>query len=161
MIAIADHRVGVRPDPRKRRKSDNRRPPDEEVASITQWLRQHTQRIEKGERVITYRQLRSLLAQFGFGIANAGQNQAEIVRDEVRETGIIFRRQETVQVRVGYIGYRDEGTDIPKSELKRIRQMCNLTEADGVDSTAFYSTGIVVDAVLNRYRKVLQRLARN
>jgi hypothetical protein len=45
-------------------------------------------------------------------------------------------------------------------DLKRLRQMCKLTEADGVDTDAFYSDTAVVDAFVNRYRTVLRRLAR-
>ena len=48
----------------------------------------------------------------------------------------------------------------PKSDLKKIRELCELTEERGVDSRVFYSTGVVVDAFVCRYWRVLHRLAR-
>ena len=156
MIALADHRFGLRDG----RKTDGRRSADEEVDAIYKWLRPNADKIERGERVITYRQLRKALGQFNITIDVASGNQADLFRHEPRVVGVFRRRQETVRVKIGTIGYRDEGTDIPKSEVKRIRELCGLTEDKGVDSRSFYSTGVVVDAFVCRYRRVLQRLAR-
>ena len=104
--------------------------------------------------------MRPALAQFGISIETVEGNRAELVRYEDRPVGLLRRRLERVRLRIGGIGYRDEGTDIPKSEIKRIRSMCGLTEEEGVDSHAFYSTGVVVDAFICRYRRALHRLAR-
>jgi hypothetical protein len=66
---------------------------------------------------------------------------------------------ERVQVKIGTFGYRNEGADIPKSDIKRIRVMCGLREEEGVDSRAFYSQRVVIDAFICRYRRALHRLA--
>jgi len=158
MLAIADHRLGIREDDRT---TDGvRRSSDEEVQAIYRWLRPYAEKIERGERVITYRQLRKALGQFSITIEVTSGNQAELVRYEQRTVGIFRKRQEKIRVKFGNIGYRDEGTDIAKSEIKRIRELCGLTEGKGVDSRSFYSTGVVVDAFVCRYRRVLHRLAR-
>jgi death-on-curing protein len=146
MLAIADHRLGIRAD--------------DEVQAIYRWLRQSASRIERGERVLTYRQLRQALGQFNIEVEVVGGNRAELVRYEERPAGILRRHTERVRVKIAGIGYRDEGTDIPKSEIKKIREVCALDEQQGVDSRAFYSTGVVVDAFVCRYRRVLHRLAR-
>jgi death on curing protein len=159
MIKIADHRFGLREDRRRDRNVGTRRSPDDEVQAIYKWLRERAQRIERGERVITYRQLRQALNQFNIEVEVMDANRAELVRYEERKTGLLRRRTERVQVKIAIIGYRDEGTDIPKSEIKRIREVCGLTEDKGVDSRAFYSTGVVVDDFICRYRRVLHRLA--
>jgi len=156
MLAIADHRLGVRND----QNTGARRPSDEEVDAIYKWLRPYARKIDRGERVITYRQLRKALGQFNITIEVVSGNQAELVRLETRAAGIFRNRQKTVPVKVANIGYRDEGTDVPKSEVKRIRELCGLTEALGVDSRSFYSTGVVIDDFVCRYRRVLHRLAR-
>jgi death-on-curing protein len=157
MLAIADHRLGIHDV----RKGDGvRRSADEEVHAIYRWLRTYANKIERGERVITYRQLRKALAQFSITIEVGSGNQAELVRYEQKVVGFFTRREERVRIRIGTIGYRDEGTDIPKSEVKRIRELCGLTEDKGIDSRSFYSTGIVVDAFVCRHRRVLHRLAR-
>jgi len=159
MLAIADHSVGIRGDSRLRR-SGRRRPADEEVNAIYSWLRRRGERIDRGERVLSYRQLRQVLGQFNVAIEVDRANHADLVRYEERAVGVLRRRRERVRVKIGSIGYRNEGTEIPKSEMKRIREMCALTEEDGVDSRAFYSTGIVVDDFVCRYRRVLRRLAK-
>ncbi len=157
MLAIADHRLGIRDG----QKTDGvRRSSDDEVSAIYRWLRPYAGKIERGERVISYRQLRKALAQFNITIEVTSGNQAELVRYEQRTVGLFRSRQERVRVKIGTIGYRDEGTDIPKSEVKRIRELCGLTEDKGVDSRSFYSTGVVVDNFVCRYRRVLHRLAR-
>lgn len=161
MIAIADHKLASEKDRRRRGEEAGRPSPDEEVQSIFRWLRERAERIERGERVITYRQLRQALAQFNIEVAVVDANRAELARFEERMSGLPFlRKAQRVRVKLATVGYRDEGTDIPKSELKRIRELCGLTEQKGVDSRAFYSTGVVVDAFICRYRRVLQRLAK-
>lgn len=159
MIAIADHTLGLRDDHRHRTTKRARRSADDEVQAIYRWLRQGAKHIERGERVLSYRQLRRALAQFSIELEVTGSNRATLVRYEERTSGLLRRRTERVRVKIADTGYRDEGTDIPKSEMKRIREACGLTEANGVDSHAFYSTGVVLDAFICRYRRVLLRLA--
>ena len=77
------------------------------------------------------------------------------------EPPTFFRRHpRPVKKRLGAIGYRDEGTEVSFRDLKQLRQVCGLTEADGVDSDAFYDGTAVIDAFVNRYRTVLRRLAK-
>lgn len=156
MVAIADHRMGLREDSRL---GDGQRSADGEVSAIYKWLRERARRIERGERVITYRQLRHALGQFDIEVEISGSNRATLYRD-VEQPGGVFRRAKLVRTKIGDIGYRDEGTDIAKSEMKHIRRLCGLTEEDGVDSHAFYSKGVVVDDFVCRYRRVLRRLAK-
>jgi death-on-curing family protein len=159
MIAIADHQLAFEKDRRRRAVGAGRPSPDEEVESIYRWLRERAPRIERGEKVITYRQLRQALAGHGIEVEVVDGNRADLVRYEDRTTGFLRRRTERVRVRLGTVGYRNEGTALSKSEMKAIRQVCGLTEERGVDSRAFYSTGVVVDTFVCKYRRVLQRLA--
>ena len=154
MLAVAGHTIA------RRRDDKNRHDSDDEVEALAKWIRKHTEKVTRGEHPITYRQLRRILAGYGFHIENAGQNSADLVVYEEVRTGLIIRRTERRRRRLASIGYRDEGTVISKSEVKKIRSICGLSEADGVDSTMFYSSGDVIDAFVNRYRKVLRRLAR-
>lgn len=161
MIAIADHKLASEKDRRRRGEEAGRPSPDEEVQSIHRWLRERAERIERGERVITYRQLRQALKQFNIEVQVVDANRVELVRFEERASGLpFFRKTQRARVKLGTVGYRDEGTDIAKSELKKIREMCGLTEEKGVDSRSFYSSGVVVDDFVCRYRRVLHRLSR-
>jgi hypothetical protein len=61
---------------------------------------------------------------------------------------------------MGRIGYRNEGTEVSYKDIRTVREMCGLTEKDGVDSDAFYHGADVVDSFINKYRTLLRRLGR-
>ncbi|MCA1563402.1 MAG: Fic family protein, partial [Acidobacteria bacterium] len=52
MLAIADHSIGLRPDPRRRDRPVPRRKADEEVAAVKSWLTDRVERVRRGERVL-------------------------------------------------------------------------------------------------------------
>jgi death on curing protein len=153
MLSIADHKLIKKPNERHDIS-------DDEVEAIARWLRKRTAKVSKGERPITYRQLRRILSGYGIEMENAGQNQAELVRYKNERVGIFKKRTERRRHKVATIGYRDEGTQLSKGEVKNIRELCGLTEADGVDSNMFYASGEIIDSFVNNYRKLLRRLAR-
>lgn len=62
--------------------------------------------------------------------------------------------------RIGSIAFPGETRLVGLSKIKQVRRMCQLTEADGVESSAFYGGADVVDVFINEYRTVLRRLAR-
>lgn len=154
MIAVAGHTITRQADGKKRVNSD------EEVEALAKWLRKRSEKVTRGEHPITYRQLRHTLSNYGFYLENAGGNSADLVEYEKVTKGLFRKRIEKRRRRIASIGYRDEGTVISKSEVKKVRRLCKLSEADGVDSTMFYSSGAVIDAFVNKYRKALRRLAR-
>jgi death-on-curing family protein len=160
MIAMADHTIGQRPDPRKKDKALPRRSADEEVAAIAEWLEKRVQPVKRGERPITYRQLRQNLAAFGCELGEIASNRIEVLKVEQQTTGLLRRTIRTVKRRVGWIGHRNEGTEVSIKDLKDLRRMCKLCEEDGVDADAFYNHTAVIDAFVNRYRRVLRRLAK-
>lgn len=153
MLALADHKLVKRQD-------GKRDMSDQEVEALSKWLRNRSARLSTGERPITYRQLRRILTGYRIEIENAGQNHAELARYEDVPAGLFRREVKRRRNRIATIGYRDEGTQLSKAEVKKIREICHLTEADGVDSNMFYSSGEIVDSFVNRYRKVLRRLAK-
>ena len=59
--AVATHTLGVRPDPRNKRRKYTEREADEEVAAIAVWLKRYARAYERGERILTYKQLRKVL----------------------------------------------------------------------------------------------------
>ncbi len=145
MIAIADHCFGIREG---RKTSGVCRSSDEEATGGCARAPPRS-----GERGIIYRQRRKALGQFTIAIEITAGNQADLVRYEQRVVGIFRKREGKVRVKIGTIGYGDEGTDIPKSEVKRIRELCALTQTDGWTSVVLFHGRC-------RYRRVLQRLAR-
>jgi death-on-curing family protein len=160
MLSVADHTISGKPDPRKRADTERRKTADEEVQAMYDFLRKRAIRIESGERVITYRQLRRILGRFSFLLENVGPNQAEVVRYQERSVGLFIKRQQTQRVLLVKIGYRDEGTEVPKREISAVRKACGLSEKEGIDSRAFYTFEATIDEFVNKYRRVLRNLAR-
>ncbi len=160
MIAIADHRVGTRTSPRQDEKP---RPPadsDLEVERIARWIRERAVKINNDDRAITYRQLRQVLSRFNVELEPGNANHATLYRLVDTKDGLIRRRAVVERRYIGDVGYRDEGTEVARSEVKKIRKLCRLTAEHGVDAKSFYESGLVVDAFVRRYGRVLRRLAR-
>lgn len=160
ILAVANHTLGVREDPRRPDKTPLHRKSDEEVEAIADWLSRRISRVVRGERQLTYRELRRLLENFGFHLVKPYRNYIDIVRYEDRRTGLLRRRVERVAKRVGSMGWPGEHEVVGIGEIKRVRRLLGLTEADGVDSGSFYDRAAVIDAFVNRYRTLLRRLAR-
>jgi death-on-curing protein len=160
MLSVADHTIGLRGDPRRHDGGHSRRRADDQVDAISGWLKRRVQEVKRGDKPIAFRNLRQILVGFGFEFGTISSNKVEVMRVEIQKPSLLRREAREVRRRVGWIGYRDEGTDVSVKDLKDIRRMCYLTEADGVDSDAFYNGTAVVDSFVNRYRTVLRRLAR-
>jgi death-on-curing protein len=160
MLSIADHSIGLRHDSRRKDKTPTRRSADEEVKAIAEWLAKRVQEVRRGEKPITYRHLRQALAAFQYELGTIDSNRVEVVKVETEKPTLLRRHPRTVRKRVGWIGYRNEGTEVSIKDLKAVRRMCKLTEADGVDTDAFYNHSAVVDSFINQYRTVLRRLAK-
>jgi len=162
MVSLADHDfMTQRVPPRARaRLGKVRLHSDEQVRELTEWLNARVERVRRGERPVTYRELRPLLKRHGYVLGTIGSNSIEVCREVPVRKGV-FKREERVELKpVSRIGYRNEGEEISMKTIKQLRKMCRLTEADGVDADAFYAGADVIDAFVNRYRTVLRRLAK-
>lgn len=159
MVATAAH--GLRPsDPRKKAPAHTRPDPDQEVATIARWLEKRCRGIVVGERPITFRQLRRLLETRGFSLVHPKGNSIEVVKYERVRVGFLKKREEVREKHIMTIGYPGDNKFVSIGAIKQVRRVCNLTEADGVDSRAFYDEEAVVNAFVCRYAKILKKLAR-
>ena len=153
MLSIASHTL-VKARGKQRVSSD------EEVQSLASWISDRTRGIKHGERIITYRQLRSILKRHGIDLENPQGNYIDVVRYETVQRGFIFKRPEYVRRRLMNIAYPRDGAVVGKTILKGIREKCGLRDADGYDSDAFYDAATSVDVFVAQYRGTLRRLAR-
>jgi death-on-curing protein len=145
----------------RRRLGELRFDSDHQVAELARWLEPRTERVRRGERPITYRQLRPLLQRHGYVLGDPVRgNQIPVLREEQRKTGVLRRETKVTLKPIGRIGYRNEGETVSVKTMKEIRRLCRLTEEDGVDSVAFYDGSEVIDSFVNQYRTVLRRLAK-
>jgi death on curing protein len=144
----------------RRRAGTTRYDADHQVAELSKWLSARVDRVTRGERPITYRQLRQVIKQHGYVFGQIRSNAVEICREETVRQGILRRETKTVLKPIGRIGYHSEGETVSVKTIKQLRRMCNLIEEHGVDTASFYEGADVVDAFVNNYRTVLRRLAK-
>ena len=151
LLRIAQHRVAENPAAE----------PDEEVSAIARWIFNNSRHVEKGERPIPWRRMKQILTGFNCTFHSHGQHGAkiQICRTKKERVGILGRSRE-VELKANEKHWED-GNDVPKLMVKRIRQALHLDEEHGVDSRAFYSQeSLGVHDFIDQYRKTLSRLAK-
>jgi len=158
ILAVAEHTIAA--DRKRVRSTRSGRPnADDEVLAIAAWIKQRAKPITRGEKQITYRQLRHILQKFRYGLESPKNNAIEIVRYVEERRGFLRPSTYNVAKHIGSIPYPGDSQFVALKYLKYVRQVCSLREEDGVDSEAFYSEGDIVDAFINRYRTILRKLA--
>lgn len=160
MVSLAGREfTTVRPPRRtKRRLLASRYDADHQVQELITWLAPRVDKVTRGERQITYRQLRQVLKQHGFALGTIGSNNVEVVKIEAVKRGVIRRETVERQKTIGRIGYHSEGEFVSMKTIKQLRRMCGLREEDGTDTASFYEGADPVDTFINKYRIVLRRL---
>jgi len=159
MLKVANHSLGQKSEKLARYKRLQRPASDVEVAVISQWISQRVSRLSRGEKLITYRELRKILSSFGYVLENPHDNSIEIVRYNQVKKGIFIRKMVTERTHIWTMSWPGENRQVSINEIKSVRQKCGLREEDGCDSGSFYNYGIVVDTFVNHYRRTLRRLA--
>lgn len=134
---------------------------DAEVNAITAWIRKHTRRVDRSERLVTCRELRAILQRSGFELENLDGNRIDIVRYvDVEIKGWFGKRHRRERQRLTRIPWPKDGAVVARTTLREIRKECGLTEEHGVDSKNFYASERAVDYFIGHYRGVLRRLAK-
>lgn len=138
---------------------------DREVLAIAEWIWTNSRMLERGERSLPFRRLRQILTRYGcvFEFPNGVGNRINIYRSIRRaRQGLskLFGSTKIVTLKT-QIAYRNEGADVQKNTVSKIRYDLKLDEDHGVDSSAFYDEAAVsAGAFISRYRTTLRRLAR-
>jgi len=160
MLALANHHLTrERIPPRSRRRIGFLRfDADHQVFELAHWLRSRVDKVRRGERQITYRQLRHVLKPHGYVLGQKRSNVVSVDREVIARKGILRREQRVEYKTIGRIGYRNEGETVSIKTIKELRRICKLREEDGVDTDAFYEGADVIDTFVNKYRTVLRRL---
>ncbi|MBI5074285.1 MAG: type II toxin-antitoxin system death-on-curing family toxin [Nitrospirae bacterium] len=119
---------------------------DPEVMHIANALQNNIKRIRLGEYPLQFRQLKSILAEYDceFDTQIRGSNKLKIT----------CRGLQTI------LHYEGDGREVDPQTIHRIRRELQLDEAHGCDSDIFYNKGPRIPDFINRYRKLLYRLAK-
>ncbi len=159
IVYVAEHSFGKNHYPPKNHKAPWPENYEGEISAIIDWLGSHTRKTKRGERPITYRELKKILRKFDIEFENPKDNFIDLIRYKKRTSGI-FKKKETLEKKylwnIVYPG-RD-GDTVGLNVLKHVREHCYLREENGVDSASFYGEEAVISGFINRYRKILLRL---
>jgi len=151
MLKIASHRFAP-----KREKHDTS---DFEVKEIGAWINRRTRRLKKGEKTVTFRELRKILREYDIHLENHKGNYIDVIKYEYKRPRL-FAKKERIGRRVARIPYPRDGMDVGKKVLKSVREACELTEEFGYDSEIFYGAETSADKYIVKYKKTLKRLAK-
>jgi len=130
---------------------------DREVLAVAEWFCERCRPVEKGDRAISFRKLRSILASYGCEFEFTPGKKVSITRNKKEKR--IFRS--SIRRFHTKVHYSDEGRDLPISKIQKIRKDLCLNDLHGIDSHAFYDKDpMMATDFIARYRKTLNRLAR-
>ncbi len=129
---------------------------DGEVVFISKFLRNKTRRLDRSFRLITYRQLDTLLRRFGFALENPRANYIDIVQIKEKR-GLI--RKTTTKKRIGNIPFPGWTRQVDVNTLKNVMRCTKLTYENGVDAGAFFQGLDPLPALIDTYHHLLKRLA--
>jgi death-on-curing family protein len=135
--------------------------PDRETLAVANWLRQHSRLVEKGDRPLPWRRLKKILSAYGcrFEFPPGVGNRINVTRQVPGRIDFLGRRRTRLLRTQTFYG--DEGREVDKNTINKIRHDLNLDDEHGIDSRAFYDQGSApVSEFIVRYRKTLRRLAR-
>jgi hypothetical protein len=144
---------------RSRYRQLNETEEDPEVMYIAHWLRRNTRAIDDREYSITYRELRRILQRYGFVLENPNNNAIDLIQVSPRTGIMAFLVGKESRSRVARIGYPGDTKQVSKGDLRKIRKLCGLTSAHGVDSQSFYNEVDDMTSLLAEYQENLRRLA--
>src|SRR6266566_3669363 len=132
---------------------------DADVRFIAYFLKRNTRDQDTRYYVITYRQLDAILNRFGARLGIPHDNRVDVIQEVEEYRGILSLGKKRVQKRVTQIGFHDWGSEVPRGEIKHVREELGLIPAKNVDSQVFYQGVDPMEALIREYNGPLQRLA--
>ena len=129
---------------------------DYETLAVAEQLYKWSRVVRKAERTMTFLKLRPILEGYDCTVS-IKSGRAVVVREAPQRPRRFFSRR---QLRSD-VPYRDDGTDVPLSVIKKVRRDLELDHEHGYDESDFYSKKpLRIDGFIAKYRKTLVRLGR-
>lgn len=135
---------------------DNRA--DRETYAISEWINRRSRTVRRDEKGVTWIALSRILKKFDCEISRRGERM-EISREVQVRRKSFLKSEKFETLRSLYVNTGD-GREVPRKQLKRIRDELRLNEASGIDSEAFFERNREADDFIAEYSKLLRRLAR-
>ena len=139
---------------------DNRA--DYEVLAMADWIRKNSRAVERSERPITWRQLRTILVQdYDCRIdARPSSGKVTIHRSQRVFSRNVFRGFRKGVDRLFSFTPAGEGKEVGLGTVKAMRVSLCLTDEFNIDSAIFYGSQKSPDDFISKYQKLLRDLAR-
>lgn len=153
LVEIADHEIKKK----SRYKEFEKVYDDPEIKYISWFLRKNTRNIDKKQYVITYNQLARILKNHGFDIKHPSGNYIDLI--EYKKPKFKIFSSSNTERKLGKIGFPGWSKQVPKAELKKARELCNLTAENGFDSQVFYKEADALELLIAEYHQPLKNLA--
>jgi len=130
---------------------------DREVLHIAEWIKDNSRAIEMGERPLSFRKLKQILAKYNCDIFHSGGGtNIKITRS--RPGKRFFERKRILTTN---ISCNNDGREVQRRTINKIRNELELNEENGIDSAGFYEdSASPVDEFILKYRKTLLRLSK-
>lgn len=132
---------------------------DGEILFLAKYLKKISRPLDKRHYVITYNELNKILGKFGYFLDNPHNNSIDVMRIDKKFSFLGFRKNIKSDVRVGVIGFPGWTREVPRKEMKYLREVTNLTAKDGFDSQVIYKGAKPISSLINEFNGLLQRLA--
>lgn len=137
LLRIADHKI-VDDAPREELA-------DAEMWEVARWLHRSSRPVSHAERPLKFHELRSILSKYGCTFEKPKHgNRMNIFRGEHRTQ----------------VYYRNDGTDVQRNTIRKIREDLRLSNEHGYDSTIFYNAEERISDFILKYRNTLDQLAK-
>jgi death-on-curing family protein len=130
-----------------------------EIAFLAWFLRRNSREVDNRYYIITFRELDRILNTFGGRLANPYGNAIDVMMNVTETYGFFANKTRTVEKRVAHIGFPGWSREVSRKDIDEIRRATKLTNADGVDSTAFFRGADPVSGLIATYSGMLRRLA--
>jgi len=134
---------------------------DREVLEMAEWIRRNSRPIERSERPVTWRELRSILTrEFECRIEQSASGKVMIRRSVTVSSRNLFRGFRKSVEKTFTITPGGEGKEVGLGTVKTLRTQLCLTEDYRIDSAIFYGAVASPDHFIAKYQRLLRDLAR-
>ena len=116
---------------------------DREMGKLAGWVKSKSRKIAKGSKNMQWKDLKGILRTYGCEFEKRRGNKI-VVRRDGRQVNV---------------GARNDGAEIDRSTIQKIRKDLDLLEEDGVDEEVFFYGAPRIEGFINQYRKTLDDLA--
>ena len=134
---------------------------DHEILAMAEWIRRNSRSIDRSERLLRWRELRSILARdFDCDIENKAGGKVVIRRTVRVSSRNPFRGFKKDTARTFTFTPGTEGRDVGLGTVRELRNQLGLTEEYYIDSAIFYGAAADPDVFIQKYQRLLRDLAR-